>query len=191
MEINGNESTSMTMNIFTNVATLEISKFEKRDSWILLSGSAENVLFKAKLYLLIFILSLNFIGNSLIIALMRRARFQRASYSIYFTVVALADIGVGICGDLNAILLMNDVNVEIISHFACRLRAFVLSVCQQLSGCGLSALSVDRCIAICLSHKSQVRSDELDIGLLTLAFASISTEVSDKKILLIFFRNYC
>ena len=168
------------MNIFNNVtdwnssiSTVETSKIKKYDKWILLSSSAENYLFKTKLYILIFIMLLNFTGNSLVITVMKRARFRRVSFSIYFIVVAIADIGVGICGDLNAILMMNGVNVEIVSYFVCRLRMFILSVCQQLSGYGLSALSVDRCIAICLSHKSHVRNDGFDINVLTPTFARV------------------
>ena len=138
--------------------TVEIPTLNTNPNWILLSGHAEKILFNVKLYSLIVVITLNLIGNSFIIALMFRQRFQRSSFGVYFVVVAVADIGVGISGDLNAILKMNNINVEIISSSTCKLRQFLLVLCQQLSGYCLSALSVDRCIAICLSHKAQVGS---------------------------------
>ena len=139
--------------------SLSVQTSGNRDHVILLTGDAGGILFKFKLYLLIFIMILNFTGNALIIAIMTHAqRFKQSSFGVYFVLVAFADIGVGISGDLNAVLMRHGVNVEITSAFTCRLLAFTLSISQQMSGIGLSALSVDRCIAICLPYKSQVRA---------------------------------
>ncbi len=124
--------------------------------WVIFTGTSKNILVNVGLVLKIFFLGLNFVGNSLIILLMTRPRFKETSFGVYFILLAITDICVGFFVDVQTILKLYDIDIWGQTDFQCQFWFLAVQGSQEYSGFCLSALSVDRCIAICKPHKAQV-----------------------------------
>ncbi len=150
-------SSSNGLTIFNSTPFSTVPKGPRYLSKYVFTGSNAKILYTVRFIISLIIIIGNIIGNSFIIATMTRPTFKEKSIGIYFTALALSDISQGVFGDLQPFFpQLFGFDAKIDSNFSCQLSGFVPLVSMQLSGYFLSAIAVDRLIAIYIPHKAKV-----------------------------------
>ncbi len=153
----GFSSSSHGMTVFNSTPFSRVREGPRYLSKYVFTGSAAKTLYTTKFSILMLIILANIVGNSFIIATMSKSTFQKKSIGIYFTALALADISMGVFGDLQPFYPeLFGFDAKLASNFSCQLSGFVPLISMQLSGYFLSAIAVDRLIAIYIPHKAKV-----------------------------------